>query len=256
MTAREPLAGRYAVEASGRWRGHDVAGPATLVLDPEALWLEDDGGRRLPIVLDSLAGIRTLRGELTLFLADGEIVLRGEPRLAAAGRDIVARAVDAGELTLELRSLGSHRHGAGALQHRWFEPLLAARKKLERAADARAQARALDGQALREAYAALAASFAREYAGASPAERRALEAHLEDCIAPLARALGGVSDAARMLLGMPDERVIAAWRNWRESVRVAFAAADRCWPSVARTIETWRPGPAPSLWARLTGGAR
>lgn len=256
MSAREPLAARYAVEAGGRWRGHAVAGRATLVLDTNAVWLEDDGSRRLPIPLDTLVGVRALRGEVTLFLPDGEIVLRGEPRLAAAARDIIARAVDAGELTLELRSLGSHRHGAGALQHRWFEPLLSARKKLERASDARAQAQALDGQALGAAYAALAGSFAREHGGGSPADRRALEAHLEDCMAPLSRALGGVCDAARMLLGTPDDRVIAAWRSWRESVRAAFAAADRCWPAVARTIESWRPGPTPSLWSRLTGGSR
>jgi hypothetical protein len=256
MTSREPLAARYHVEVGGRWRGHELAGTATLVLEPTAVALEDDGGRRLPVALESLVGVRAARGEFTLYLPDGEIALRGEPRLAAAARDIVARAVDAGELTLELRALGSHRHGAGALQHRWFEPLLSARKKLERAADARAQTQALDGRALGEAYESLARSFAREHSGGSPADRRALEAHLEDCAAPLAHALADVAESARTLLATPDERTIAAWRGWRGSVRLAFAAADRCWPSVARTIESWRPGPAPGFWSRLTGGSR
>ena len=248
---------RYAVAASGEWRGAGLSGDVVLELTADDVALAaPDGGQRLALPLGSLHGLGFRDGVLTLHLGDGTIVLAGEGRLAAAARDIVARACAPGELTLALRSLGSHRRGADDLQRRYFEPLLAARRKLDRAAEPNAQVAALDATALRTAYHDLAHRIALRSAGQAASDRRALEAQIDDALAPLIVALDALDAAASALRTSDADATIARWRDWSALARATFAAADRCWPHVARLVAGWHPGPRPSLWRRMLGRAR
>ena len=248
---------RYPVTASGSWRGATLSGDVVLEVGDEDVAIASlDGARRLPLPLGTLQGARFRDGELTLFFPDGTIVLAGEGRLAAASRAIISRACAPGELTLALRSLGSHRRGADDLQRRWFEPLLTARRKLDRAYEPDAQAAALDARALLAAYHDLAHRIAERSAGQAPADKRALEAQIDDALAPLVAALGMLEGAAVALRTASAEVAIARWREWSVLAGAVFAAADRCWPNVARLVVGWHPGPRPSLWRRMLGKAR
>jgi hypothetical protein len=259
--ARDPLEGRYPVDVGGEYRGVALAGQAMLELRADAVALlagadvaPEDTQREFVIPLGRLAGARYSDGLLTLRLAEGAITLRGEGRLAAVGRDLVARACDPGELTLALRTLGSHRAGADALQKRFFEPLLSARKRLAKASEPRAQAAALDVPHLRQAYESLTLDVAREWGSSNAADRRAIEAHLGERIEPLLASLASLGESAEALRAASDDATIVAWREWASAARAVFAAADRCWPPVATLLHAWRPSSRPSLWRRLFGG--
>jgi hypothetical protein len=248
---------RYTVTASGGWRGATLGGDVILELAEDDVAITSvDGARRVPLPLGTLDGLRFGEGQLTLYFADGTVVLDGEGRLAAAAREIVARACAPGELTRALRSLGSHRRGADDLQRRYFEPLLAARRKLDRATAPDAQLTALDGRALLAAYHELAHRIADRSAGEAASDKRALEAQLDESFAPLVAALEALEGEARALRKASAESSIVRWREWSVQARAVFAAADRCWPEVARLVVGWHPGPRPSLWRRMLGKAR
>lgn len=260
--ARDVLEGRYPVDVGGDYRGIALAGQALLELRADSVALlagadasPEQAQREFAIALGRLEGIRYSDGLLTLRLADGTITLRGEGRLGAAARDLVARACDPGELTLALRALGSHRAGADALQKRYFEPLLSARKRLAKASEPRAQAAALDAGNLRQAYDDLVRDIANEWGSSNAADHRAIEAHLGERIEPLLASIGALGDLARTLRAAPEDDVIAVWRQWAGAARALFAAADRCWAPVATLLHAWRPSVRPSLWRRLFGGA-
>ena len=254
--SQELLEGRFPVEASGSWRGIALAGDHVLELTAEDVALVAPGGERVALPLGTLDGVAWVDGVLALAFAQGTIALRGEARLAAAARDVVARACEPGELTLALRELGSHRHGGGELQRHYFEPLLAARKKLARAADPRGQLAALDARALTAQYEDFAHHVGARSGGLAPADQRALEAQLDEAIAPLLAALRALEDKATALRTSGSERNVAAWREWARGVAHVYSCADRCWPAVSRLLGEWRPGPRPSLWRRMTGRAR
>jgi hypothetical protein len=255
---RGAIEGEYAVTASGSWRGAEVAGDYVLILGETDVAIATlDGAQRVPLPLGTLAGVRWQGGELTLSFSDGTLVLAGEGRLAAVARDIIARATAPGELTLGLRALGSHRRGGGdELQRRWFEPLLSARRRLDRASGPDAQLTALDARALLDGYHDLAHRIAENSAGEARSDRRALEAQIDDAIAPLVASLNALDAAARDLRDAPPESMIARWRDWSALARNVYAAADRCWPEVRALVTGWHPGPRPSLWRRMLGRAR
>jgi len=255
---RGTIEGEYAVSAAGSWRGADVSGDYRLVLAEDDVAIATlDGSQRVPLPLGTLAGVRYQGGELVLSFADGILVLTGEGRLAAVARDIVARATAPGELTLGLRALGSHRRGGGdELQRRYFEPLLSARRRLDRAGDPSAQLGALDARALLGGYHALAQRIAEGSAGEAASDRRALEAQIDDALAPLVASLDALDASARALRDAPPDSTISRWRDWAACARSVFAAADRCWPEVRALVTGWHPGPRPSLWRRMLGRAR
>lgn len=256
MSPAELLEGRFPVAASGSWRGVVLSGEIVLELTGDDVALVAPDGRRLPLPLGTLDGVGYGAGVLTLAFDTGSIVLRGEGRLAAAARDLVSRACATGELMLPLRALGSHRRGADETQRRYFEPLLSARKKLARASEPRAQSAALDARALRASYEDFAHAVGERTGGLAPADRRALEAQLDEAIHPLLSTLGALEASATALRTSLPERNVAAWREWSRDAATVFAAADRCWPAVAHLLAGWRPGPRPSLWRRMTGRAR
>lgn len=259
----EPLEGRFPVEIGGEYRGTRLSGRGELELRAAAVALHaaargDDAPPVGPyeIALTRLRGVHWADGMLALRLDEGTLLLRGEPRLGAAARDLVARACDPGELTLGLRALGSHRAGADGTQKRFFEPLLAARRRLAKQSEPRQQANALDARALRASYAALVGAIASEQGTASAADRRALEAQVDETLQPLAGAIGDLDEAAKRLAGASDEELLATWREWAVRARALYSVADRCWPHLAALLRNWTPGPRPSVWRRLLGGAK
>lgn len=256
MVSQDPLEGRFPVAASGSWRGAALAGDHVLELTADDVAILAPDGSRVALPLGTLDGVAWVDGVLALAFTQGTIALRGEPRLAAAARDVVARACEPGELTLALRALGSHRRGAAEMQRVYFEPLLAARKKLARATEPRGQLAALDARALTASYEDFAHRVAERSGGLAPADRRALEAQLDEAIDPLLAALRALEESASALRTAASERNVAAWRDWSRAAAAVFAAADRCWPAVARLLGEWRPGPRPSLWRRMLGRAR
>lgn len=255
---RGAIEGEYAVTASGAWRLAEIAGDYVLVLGETDVAIATlDGGQRVPLPLGTLAGVSYQGGELTLSFDDGTLVLTGEGRLAAVARDIIARSTAPGELTLGLRALGSHRRGGGdELQRRWFEPLLSARRRLDRASDPAAQLAALDARALLDGYHELAHRIAESSAGEAKSDRRALEAQIDDALAPLVASLTALDAAARAMRDAPPESMITRWREWSALARDVYSAADRCWPEVRGLVTGWHPGPRPSLWRRMLGRAR
>lgn len=252
----ELLEGRFPVAASGSWRGAALAGDHVLELTASEVALVDPRGERVALPLGTLDGVAWVDGVLALAFEQGTIALRGEPRLGAAARDVVARACEPGELTLALRAFGSHRRGGAELQKHYFEPLLAARRKLARATEPRGQLAALDARALAASYEDFAHRVGERSGGLAPADRRALEAQLDEAIAPLLAALRALEERASMLRAAASERNVASWRDWSRGAADVYAAADRCWPAVARLLDEWRPGPRPSLWRRMLGRAR
>lgn len=195
---------------------------------------------------------------------------------------MIARAVDEmtefPEVTRSLRLLGSGRSRRAGDEARFFAPLLAGRRS---AADAMTRGQAivaLDPRRLRAALDAVLRAFASERHPDRVAARRALEAELEDLVAPLHRALGDLAAAAastdgpslarvrdRALAGdvagesaanaptldVPD----AAWNRWLDAVRHVFECADSVWRAVdPRLDEIPIPAPAKQRKARPSGG--
>ena len=85
---------------------------------------------------------------------------------------------------------------------------------------------------------------------------RSLEAQIDDALAPLISALDALEAAASALRTGASDSTIVRWRDWSALAGATFAAADRCWPHVARLVAGWHPGPRPSLWRRMLGRAR
>lgn len=159
------------------------------------------------------------------------------------------------EVTRSLRLLGSGRSHRAGDEARFFAPLLAARRS---AADAMTRGQAivaLDARRLRAALDAVLRTFAAERHPERAPARRALEAELEDLVAPLHRALADLAEVAastdapslarvrdRALAGdvagesaanaptldVPDEE----WNLWLDAVRRVFECADSVWRAV------------------------
>jgi hypothetical protein len=139
------------------------------------------------------------------------------------------------ELTLALRTLGSRRRrrGEGNEHERFFAPLLEARRAAARAPDVETAISAFDADRLNAAFDKTLRSLAADHATSGrPAARRALEARLQERIAPLREAVHGLTELADALLIADDDARPEAWRAWADQLRRVFACADRCWPAV------------------------
>lgn len=143
------------------------------------------------------------------------------------------------EVMASLRSFGSGRSThQDAEPLRFFAPLLDARRV---AASARSRAEAVaafDPPALTKALDRIVAEFASARHAARPPARRALEAELEDALAPLRVALVRLGELAPAA-GASDAD--EAWRAWLEQLRACFTAADVLWPVLDGALA--RPAP-------------
>ncbi len=214
-------------------RGAEFAGPGALSLADDGIVVRLDGGGDRIVAWERVDGLRGGAGQLALYLNGGDVIeIGGSPRLAAAGREIAARICALPEQTLTLRALGSRRGRPGAEHDRFFAPLLTARKKAGRAADAAAQLAAFDAPALSASFTGLVRQLAAALHPASPPDRRAVEAELFEHAAPLFGRLDALHAAAEVVRAAPDDARFVRWREWAVAVRAVFAEADRSWLAV------------------------
>jgi hypothetical protein len=157
------------------------------------------------------------------------------------------------ELTLALRTLGSRRRrrGEGAEQERFFGPLLEARRAAARAADVETAVSSFDAERLTASLDKTIRAIAADRAPSGrPPARRALEARLQERIQPLRDALHELGERASDLLSSDEGSRGDAWRRWADQLRVVFACADRCWPSLDAALAT-TSAPHRGFFARL-----
>ena len=251
----------------GLVRGADVVGEGALGIAEHELRIEvlDRGlagraagtGRTLRLPFHRLEGVRYQAGELSLFLAGGDVVeLTGTPALAAATERLIARACILAELTLPLRALGSLRARPDADHDRFFHPLLTARRRAEEAPALQSRLDAFDAAVLRRGLAESLREFARARYPESAPDRRALEAELIELAEPLTRSVDVLETMEASVRESGDEARLVAWREWAAAVREVFACADRAWIAIAPALANAAPAPPPRWWRRIVPGGR
>jgi hypothetical protein len=78
--------------------------------------------------------------------------------------------------------------------------------------------------------------FAAERYPNDPPERRALEAELSECIAPLLARFAELDAAQEHLAASRDSERLLRWRDWSRALALLFESADRCWPDLRDTL--------------------
>ena len=249
--ADQPAA-THPVMLTGSIAGVDIGGPASIAMLEDGVELDSVIGE-VTISAVALEGIAYRDARLTLFLRHGDVVQAdGTPRLAALAREIAAQACTLPELTRPLRSLGSRRGRLGTEHDRFFAPLLAARRRGERATDARSRLKAFDAAALGKALDESIAAFARDRFPRRAPDRRALEAELLEIALPLRRALDALEVYVARAADAPgtEDTAFVRWRSWCGAVQEVFERADRCWIDFGAVL-----GDAPvrrrPLWRRM-----
>jgi hypothetical protein len=240
----------FAGGVSGTVRGRAVSGAATVRLGERGLAIVVERGElRLPygrldgwVVEGDAVSVRITGGDAVAIVPSG-----GALALAEA---LGAHACVLPELTRGLRTLGSSRARADSAQGALFAPLISARRRAARMRDPARRIRALDAEELRTELAAALSGMVSGRVRQPGPERRALVAALEDAVLPLRAAIATLGTAAEAHARTPEPRRLAAWREWTEAARRAFAAADACWPAVRAALEGAEQ-PA-SLWRRWT----
>ena len=238
------------VKLGGSVAGAALGGAGTLGIGEDTVEVHSESGDAV-IELSALEGVSYQDSRLTLFLRGGDRVqAHGTARLAAVSREISALVCTLPELTRTLRSLGSRRGRLGVDHDRFFAPLLAARRRGERAGDRRARLRAFDGAAMSETLQSTLADFASARVPRRAPDRRALEAELLELAEPFFTALTALDVyAARAGDDSSQETMFVRWRSWCGAVQEVFDRADRCWIAIGPVL-----GEAPvrrPLWRRV-----
>jgi hypothetical protein len=236
----------------GFLRGHDLDGDAVVALERDCLVLQTARARLL-VELRALEGWEVTGDELRIHADGGDVV-----SIAASDPGVVALALERWafglpEFTRSLRILGSRRAAAGARRTEhdaFFAPLLTARGEAERASTLDARRAALDSRSLRDAVEQRLRAFAAERYPNDPPERRALEAELSECIAPLLARFAELDAAQERLRASRDAERLLHWRAWSRAIALLFESADRCWPDLRDTLSDDRRE-LPSRWRFL-----
>lgn len=243
------------LSVSGLLRGHDLSGPAVVVLDDDALRLDTaDAVLRLPLAW--LDGVRYAVGTLELFVRRGDVVvMSGSANLGMLASAIEQRVMTIPELTRSLRALGSGRGSPGVDHDRFFGVLLDARREAERSgarSPDRARA-AFDAVTLRDALVHRLEAVSRERHPDAPPERRALDAEMLEVAEPLLTQLGALERAQDALAASEDAERLARWSDWARVLRDVFESADAVWLALARVLAAEPPTRAPR-WRRSRRG--
>lgn len=200
--------------------------------------------------LATILGADYQDGTFLLSTPHGVFTLRGGPALAALHRELIARAGSLPGVTRALRALGSRRGRPGADHDRFFAPLLAARRRAERAADPAVRLAAFDGAALRRAIEASVLELARARYPAEPSARRASEEELLELAEAVLTRCDDLISAAQGVRDAEPEVVVVRWREWTAAVKRAFENADRCWMAIAHALDE-PVRPRRPLWKRF-----
>ena len=237
---------------AGSIGGVDVSGPASIAILDDGIAIGSAIGD-VTLSAAALEGIAYRDARLTLFLRHGDVVqAAGTPRLAALAREVSSQVCTLPELTRPLRSLGSRRGRLGAEHDRFFAPLLAARRRGERATDVRSRLKAFDASGIASTLDESITAFAKDRFPRSAPDRRALEAELLEIAQPLRTALEALEVYASRAADTPgaDDTAFVRWRSWCGAVQEVFDRADQCWIQFGAVL-----GDAPvrrrPLWRRM-----
>lgn len=210
-------------------------GTTTVTLDDETITIIASSGdeRSARVRLATIDAVHVVEAVLTIELHDGtHLRLHGE-RLVELRATLLECCRTVPELTRALRAFGSRRGQRSARptgaeeQHRFFTPLLMARRAASVAITPREVIDAFDADALARGFTAAIDRFAEERFRESPPARRALTAELTDLAEPLIASLDVLRETASGAAS--DLENLRQWRRWATALRIAFETADRVW---------------------------
>jgi hypothetical protein len=204
----------------------------------------------LEIPIQTLNGATFEDGTLTLHRPNAAAVtLHESAHLDGLRHRLEAAVCSFPAQTLSLRHFGSERSAPGSDHDLWFDALLAARRVAEETRTVETQRRAFEAARLmRHAQVTRAGWAAARFE--DPADRRALEAELEEASAAYTGALRQLEHAALRLRQAPDDRQFSTWRRWTATVQRAFRAADDAWELMVPVLSDSR-GASGSFWRRV-----
>ncbi|MBC7843326.1 MAG: hypothetical protein H7099_13480 [Gemmatimonadaceae bacterium] len=245
-----PGEGVLSARLHGAWLDRSLDYDAQVRLDADTLRISYDSGASIELPVRELRGTTLRDGTLTVHAKDGVTVSLSESTHLDGLRNRVEAAVCVFPAqTLSLRGFGSERSAPGSDHDAWFEALLTARRVAEESRTVETQRRAFEptrlerhAQVTREAWASTRFTDA--------ADRRALEAELEDIARPYSLALRQLEHASLRLRQAPDDRRFETWHRWTGTVQRAFRAADDVWGLTVPALCDSR-GAKGALWRRL-----
>lgn len=237
-TMPEPLLEIGGITAVGSWGGQNVNLAGTLRLDDERISMAaDQSAESVLAEYLSLSGASWSEGTLTLFQGEDDLVLRGPRELNRAWGLLLQRACEMPEMTRGLRGLGRSGGDSAALQQRFFEPLLLARRALQEAQAPEFRIRKFDPVEMTAKLRATILDLASHVYPESPPDRRALEAEFEDYLEPVIESLEALRDEASLVESSEPRQRFTAWREWTRQLRRVFMEADRSWAQIARSLK-------------------
>lgn len=223
------------------WGPVHLAGPGLLRLTSEAMVIEPATGADWQARYAELRGGGWRSGAIIVHGDDGTATIEGNAGLDQAWASLVARSCPLPELTRTHRLLGSRRGGSIEQQVKFLGPLLQARKRIEEVSDLDTRVAALDAKAMSERMIGAIQGIAKDIHGSSDPDRRAMEAELEEAMAPLFDGLDSLYAAAQLFRNAPEAVRFTAWRDWVSNATRVFVLADSSWARAARLFPAQRP---------------
>jgi hypothetical protein len=210
-------------------------GTTTVTLDDETITIIASASdeRSARVRLATIDSVHVANRVLTIELRDGTHLRLFGDRLVELRTTLLESCRTVPELTRALRAFGSRRGQRSARatggdeQHRFFTPLLVARRAASVAMTPAEVISAFDADVLSRGFNATIDRFAEERFRESPPARRALTAELSDLAEPLLVSLDSLRAAAKHAAG--DLENLRHWRQWAGALRMTFEAADRVW---------------------------
>ncbi len=236
----------------GACQGRELDHDAAVQLESGVLRIAFDAAepKAITVGVDELQGASLRDGSLALHVLGGDtVVLSDSPHLDGLRHRLEAAVCIFPAQLLSLRGFGSERSAPGSDHDQWFDALLTARRLAEESRTVETQRRAFDAARLiRHAQVTRAEWAAARFEG--EADRRALEAELEEISAPYSHALRQLEHAALRLRQSADDRQFETWRRWTGTVQRAFRAADDVWALMVPVLCDSR-GSKGALWRRV-----
>jgi hypothetical protein len=236
----------------GEWQDRSLDYLVSVRLEPDAIRIVFNGAppRQIELPLGELTGAVFEFGALTLHPRDAApVVLSDSPHLLGLRHRIEAQVCVFPAQTLSLRHFGSERSAPGSDHDRWFDALLTARRVSEESRTAETQRRAFDaGRLLRHAQQTREAYAAERFTAA--ADRRALDAELEELCAPYTKSVQHLEQESLRLLHADEKHQFDLWRAWTGTVQHVFQRADDAWAAMIPALVDSR-GAQGSLWRRI-----
>lgn len=210
-------------------------GTTTVTFDDETITIIASGGEdgSARVRLATVDAVHVVEEVLTIELHDGTHLRLHGDRLIELRTTLLECCRTVPELTRALRAFGSRRGQRNARptgteeQHRFFTPLLVARRAASVALTPAEVIAAFDPEALSRGFSVAIDRFAEERFSDSPPARRAITAELTDLADPLFASLDALRLAATDAAS--DLENLRRWRQWASALRSVFETADRVW---------------------------